>query len=360
MTSDFKKPQIVAYFMKNCNQFFMRTRRFRSVFCWLAGTVLSFCGIHSRASDAPLIALGAEIFRDARLSSDGKVSCQSCHNPAHAFTDSRPRGVGVYGKVGTRNVPSLIGVGEDRYFLWDGRRTRLADVVIDPFTNPVEMGLGSTTDLLVRLRRDSSLTRKFEVAFPHTQRPTLDQVRASLAAFVRSLSYGRSAYSLAESAHTPLPKEAEFGRDLFVGTAGCAECHAVDHHPATFTDQAFHHSGVAQEQGMENLPEVAQSIVTQSRDVADLGPILLSDPNWSALGRFVVTHRPADIGAFRTPSLRNVAVTAPYMHDGSIATLSEAVDQEIYYRGFSTGRAINLSAEERQAIVAFLACLTDR
>jgi cytochrome c peroxidase len=82
--------------------------------------------------------------------------------------------------------------------------------------------------------------------------------------------------------------------------------------------------------------------------------------DWSSLGRFVVSHQPADIGAFRTPSLRNVAVTAPYMHDGSIASLSEAVDHEIYYRGFTRGNPINLSLSEREALVAFLKTLTDR
>jgi cytochrome c peroxidase len=102
-----------------------------------------------------------------------------------------------------------------------------------------------------------------------------------------------------------------------------------------------------------------QDVLSENLDASALGPRVLTNAQWSDLGRFVVSHRPADIGAFRTPSLRNVAVTAPYMHDGSIVTLEAAVDHEIYYRGFSSGHPINLTQAERNAIVAFLESLTD-
>jgi cytochrome c peroxidase len=108
------------------------------------------------------------------------------------------------------------------------------------------------------------------------------------------------------------------------------------------------------------LPELAKEVVREDLDAAALGPKVLAEPAWSALGRFVVSHDPADVGAFRTPSLRNVALTAPHMHDGSIATLTEAVDHEVYYRGVSVGHPIDLTLAERQALVSFLETLTDR
>ena len=145
-----------------------------------------------------------------------------------------------------------------------------------------------------------------------------------------------------------------------MGVAGCSECHSIDGKRDRFSDGRYHHSGVEQASVSTHLAIVTHAVIDQSLDAARLGPKVLTDPDWSALGRFTVTHNPADIGAFRTPSLRNVAATAPYMHDGSIATLSEAVDHEIYYRGFSQERPINLSSDERQMLVeVFLKALTD-
>ena len=146
---------------------------------------------------------------------------------------------------------------------------------------------------------------------------------------------------------------------MFSGVAQCSECHRIDADATRFSDDSYHHSGIGAATQSKTLSQLSQAVMTANLDASQLGPKLLTDSAWSALGRFAVSHQPADIGAFRTPSLRNVAVTAPYMHDGSIATLSEAVDHEIYYRGFSRGRPINLSIAERQALCAFLTSLTD-
>jgi cytochrome c peroxidase len=148
------------------------------------------------------------------------------------------------------------------------------------------------------------------------------------------------------------------GRQLFV-QAGCGGCHVVSQTGIPTTDGQYHHSGIGDATQSSQLPQLVQDVLSENLDASALGPRVLTNAQWSDLGRFVVSHRPADIGAFRTPSLRNVAVTAPYMHDGSIVTLEAAVDHEIYYRGFSSGHPINLTQAERNAIVAFLESLTD-
>ena len=296
-----------------------------------------------------LIALGAFLFQDRELSQDGKTSCRSCHDPVHAYADPHPRSVGASDKVGTRNAPSLVGLNDAQVFFWDGRRTHLEDAVLDPFTNPFELGLSSQEAVLKRLSK--SAIGKFRNIFGSQQAPTIEQVSASLAAFVRSL--GRA--SLFSS---PASAMANDGRRLFA-LVGCAECHVVNESGIPDSDGQYHHSGIGEATRSPQLQQLAQDVLRENLDASALGPRVLANPQWSELGRFVVSHHPADIGAFRTPSLRNVGVTAPYMHDGSIPTLAEAVDHEIYYHSTRRGRPVNLSQTERLAIVAFLETLTD-
>jgi len=305
------------------------------------------------AENAKIIELGREVFNDQALSADGKTSCGTCHDASHAYADPRPRSIGVLGKTGTRNAPSLIGIADDDSFLWDGRRTRLEDVVLDPFTNPVELGLKSKSEILGKLRLDPLVLSNFHAAFPNQNEvPTFEQVRTALGSFIHSLASQKSALG----SHT-LSAEAKLGQHLFDSTAGCAECHSRRGARPRYSDGQYHHSGIGPPP--ESLAKLSTEVVRENLDADAIGPRVLSDPGWSSLGRFVVSHKPADLGAFRTPSLRNVAATAPYMHDGSIATLTEAVDHEIYYRRFSNGHSIDLSVPERQALVEFLKTLTD-
>ena len=310
----------------------------------------------SAADDATAkrAALGRALFFDASLSSDGNVSCATCHNPAMGYANDHPTSVGTNAKIGTRNAPSLIGVGNEGSFFWDGRRTRLEDAVTDAFTNPVELGLASTENLLARVSRNETLVDRFHDAFNTTDRaPRLEQVRIALATFVRSLSIASAPLVMPGA----LPADVSLGKHLFNGVAGCAECHASKTEPDYFSDGAYHHSGVSPPSLMGDLPELARDVIKQSLDADAIGPKVLTDVRWSSLGRFVVTQRLADIGAYRTPSLRNVAFTAPYMHDGSVATLYEAVDRELSYRSITRGRPINLSLPERKALVAYLQTL---
>lgn len=306
-----------------------------------------------------IVSVGSEIFRDTSLSSDGKVSCQTCHDPAHAYSDGKRRSVGVDNQAGTRNAPSLLGIANDDSFFWDGRRTTLEDVVLDPFTNPVELGLRSLDEVGDRLRRDPRIAALAGAAFPGSpSTPTTENIRKALSCFIRSLPSKTSEYDRDLRQSRSLSGPAEQGRKLFEGIAHCSECHSLDQ--GRFSDGRYHHSGIEQTQAMGPLSLTAKEVADSSIPIESLGARVLTDAQWSALGRFVVTRNPADIGAFRTPSLRNVAVTAPYMHDGSIATLSEAVDREIYYRAFSTGNPVSLSSKERRALLAFLETLTDK
>jgi cytochrome c peroxidase len=303
-----------------------------------------------------LVSLGARLFSATSLSKDGTVSCQSCHDPKHVFADPRPVSIGVDGNKGTRNAPSLIGIGDDQAFFWDGRRSKLEAAVLDPFTNPAELGLPSLDEVSKRILVDSQLSEAFHAVYKNQATPTPENVGAALAAYVRALDAvpGRKAgQSAAANA-----AEVEHGRRLFFGDAGCSECHSSDSKPERYSDGKFHHSSAEQPLKGDKLVNVANSVAAAHLEAARLGPKVLTDPDWSALGRYCVTFDPHDIGAFRTPSLINVARTSPYMHDGSVPTLIEAVDREIYYRSFSTGKPIDLSTAERLAIVSFLESLS--
>lgn len=301
------------------------------------------------------VALGKSIFQDTSLSRDHGTSCQSCHDPSLAYADHKALSGGTDSRVGTRNAPSLIGIGNDATYFWDGRRSRLEDAVLDPFTNPVELGLDSREELLARLNDSSMRKKQFREAFPNSQSISSDELAGALAAFIRSLDAKDTA------PHASDPKtnayEAQQGRKIFEGVGGCNECHKIEGTLARSDDQ-FHHSGV-QQLDAEHLAQHTKDVIAANFDASALGPKILTDSAWSSLGRFVVSHQPADIGAFRTPSLRNVALTYPYMHDGSIATLAQAVDHEVYYRGLSQGHPIELSFAERQSLVRFLETLTD-
>jgi cytochrome c peroxidase len=311
----------------------------------------------SSASDREPGALGKTLFFDARLSADGKVSCASCHQPEHAFSDRRAVAVGVKGLHGTRNTPSLLNAAFQTSQFWEGRRASLEEQVLDPLTNPVEHGLPDSGALLSLLRGDAAYAGDFQRAFG-SDGITLERVAAALAAFVRSLTAGDSPADrhLYAADARALNESARRGLELFRGRAQCTECHAIGEREATFSDGAFHAVGTGLERIAPNLGALATRVARTPR--AELEPLIAQDAEIAALGRFLVTRDPADIGKFRTPSLRNVALTAPYMHDGSVATLEEAVERELYYRGRLQGRPLVLTPAEKADLVAFLRSLT--
>ena len=274
-------------------------------------------------------ALGRRLFHDRRLSRTGSLACATCHEPGRAFTNGVRAARGVSGAPGTRNVPTLVNRAWGSSFFWDGRAGTLEQQALGPILHPDE--LGSTPDAVLALVRSPRYLRDFRRAFGGE--PSLFDVAASLASYVRTIVAGDSPYDrFVAGDGGALSAAARRGFVLFRTRARCTTCHAGP----LLSDEEFHNTGVAWRAGA----------------VGDEG-------------RYLVTRSPADRGAFKTPTLREVGRTAPYMHDGSLATLETVVD---FYDAGGRGnphldreiRPLHLSAGDKTDLVAFLRALTGR
>lgn len=332
--------------------------------CLAALAALLGCSASSstpdRAQQELRIALGRQLFNDAGLSADGLTKCASCHAPDHQYADGKQVAVGVFGRTGSRNTPSLSALvsSDEATFFWDGRRSRLEHAVLDPLTNPVEMGLRNRAEVVARIERNVEYRSRFKQIF---YRDTIESedVGLVLADYVRTLGGNASAYDrfANQGERSAVSAQAQLGLALFKGKAGCSQCHLLSGNPATLTDNNFHRSGVGLDRVSSKLSDLTQNIVRMSLQGDDIGDRVSAHPDEAQLGRFNVTREPVDIGLFRTPSLRGVSKTAPYMHDGSVGTLHEAIEREIYYRSLQAGRPLSLSIEERADLEAFLETL---
>lgn len=303
------------------------------------------------------LALGQALFQDKNLGADRTVACASCHQPTHAFSDARAVSLGVHHQPGTRNAPSLLDINEYQFFFWDGRAATLEQQASVPFLAPSELGFKDLSAVVERVEENPRYTAAFHKLTGHHEPLRFRDVAQALIAYERSLGSAPNALDrYLAGDRTALSLQARQGLALFEGRARCAECHLISASAAPLTDNRFHSSGVG-------LHAVSGQLGTLAAEAARLPPAeryarIESDPRWSALGRYLVTLDPKDIGRFRTPSLRNVVETAPYMHDGSIATLPAAVALELYYRGLKLGQPILLTANERAALLAFLDSLS--
>ena len=338
------------------------------ILSFFALSLVAVGSIHAdtAAASNTLNSLGQKLFFDVRLSADQQVSCATCHQPDHAFQDNLPRARGAFGQEGTRKTPSLLYVSAQKDLFWDGRRSRLDDQALDPLLNPREHGLKDVDTLLATVEALPEYGPLFDAANAelgqHVDRRVNQHtlVRA-LAAFEAQLTDGKSPF---ETFHydgdsRAISTAAQDGWKLFSGRAQCIACHEVaPKAPALFSDHDFHALNSNRRPAGQALADLVDRYLLARQAGQSLDAILLSDANMSELGRFVVTQSPADIGKFKTPSLRNVAITAPYMHDGSVATLREAVDLEIYYRGAQDGHPLILTDPEKGELVAFLNTLT--
>jgi cytochrome c peroxidase len=272
------------------------------------------------------IGLGRKLFFDPILSADGSVSCATCHDPAHAFAGSQPRSVGIAGHTGRRNAPSLLNRASGTAFFWDGRGKTLEEQALEPIKNPHELG-GPLDDAVRRLQADAGYRWAFAEAYPDGV--TAENLGRALAAFERVLISGGSRLDRFRAGEVSALTDGErIGLWLFESRAGCWRCHRG----ANFTDERFHNTGVA---ALQNEPDG---------------------------GRYEVTHDEADRGRFKTPGLRDVSQTAPYMHDGSLASLHEVVDY--YNRGPTPNsrldpalKPLSLSPQEVEHLVEFLKAL---
>jgi cytochrome c peroxidase len=273
------------------------------------------------------IALGARLFADTRLSRNGDRSCATCHRPERGFADGRRRAAAISGKDLPRNTASLWNLAWGKQFFWDGRAPSLETQVRMPIEAPEEMG-GDWPSIVQRLAADESIARQFQAAFPEEPSISQQTTAKALAAYVRSLVSPPTRFDvwMAGDAAAMTPTEAR-GFGLFVGKAGCVLCHVG----WRFTDDRFH----------------------------DIG---LRSPD---RGRGAIAGGTPGLGAFKTPGLRELAHTAPYMHDGSLATLRAVMDH--YAGGLISRRSLaphinrklRLSAKEKADLVAFLGALSN-
>jgi cytochrome c peroxidase len=299
-------------------------------------------------------ALGRRLFFDTDLSADGTISCGSCHKADAAFSDGRTVPVGIGRVTGTRNTPSLLGVARNPELFWDGRSGSLEEQALKPFFNPTEHGLVDEAQLLALIEANSNYRAEFQAAFAlGGNQIQAKHVAQAIAEFERTLASSESDFD-----RDRLSASAKRGLQLFVGRAQCSACHYAEGQHPRFSDDRFHARGVGLNAIVASLPELTADVESNRKAGGAVDSLLARRPDLSQLGRYLVTGNPRDIGAWRTPSLRNVALTAPYMHDGSIASLDEAVDHELYLNIDQRGRRIVLMPAERADLVEFLRSLT--
>lgn len=321
-------------------------------------------------ADNPLsqakVALGRALFSDTRFSANGTISCASCHAPAQMFTDGRTVGVGIDDKQGTRNAPTLINAAYYKNLFWDGRAASLEDQAKSPLINPVEHGLSSYDPVLQVIRSDKNYTTQFRRIFGVTPAQIdIDYVAMAIASFERTLVAGDSAFDRYRYGgdRSALSPSAIAGLKVFTGRGKCNVCHLIGETSATFTDNQYHNIGVSLLEIQGRLNDVVNAFIESKLRGRAVDHSVLTAENISQLGRFAITLNPADIGNFRTPSLRNVALTAPYMHDGSLKTLEDVV--AFYAKGGSgsslqhpTIRKLRLTKTEERQLVNFMESLT--
>lgn len=273
------------------------------------------------------VELGRLLYFDKRLSRDSSVSCATCHHPAKGWTDQAPVSTGIKGQKGGRSAPTVLNAAYLELQFWDGRAPSLEEQAKGPIENPVEMGF-THKEAVERLSRVKGYRRFFKAAFGD-ETVTIDRVAKAIASFERTALTGNAPFDRSEAGDPKALSEAQRrGMALFFGKANCSVCHTGK----SFSDGDFHNLGVG---------------------------MTAKKPD---LGRFEVTKVERDRGAFKTPTLRNLSDTAPYMHDGSQKTLEEVV--EFYDKGgekndwlSSDIKELKLSAAEKKDLIAFMRAL---
>lgn len=316
---------------------------------------------------AAKVELGRKLFFDARLSADGKVSCGSCHDPKRAFTDGRKVAEGIGGRLGARNSPTLLNSMFSTGQFWDGRAGTLEEQARMPLTNMDEMGNRSLDEVVTKIAAVPEYVRGFQQAFGGPV--TIDGFAKAVAAFERTLVSADSPLDryLAGDLNA-LSEPARYGLILFRTKARCGICHVFNQNFAAFatfpffTDGNYRNTGVAV--NFSGFTGLARRAMAAARDESgDAMAALSKHERAGELGRFVTTGNTLDIGAFRTPSLRNVELTAPYFHDGSAVTLEDVV--RFYVKGGNENpnrdwqlEPVALTEPEQRDLVAFLKALT--
>ena len=325
--------------------FYLKKRASSRVFIFL---IAAFC-ISSNAANAnddhtsSLIALGKTLFFSKVLSANRDIACATCHDPAHSYSDGRAVAIGNHDQHGQRNTPSLLNATKYTRWSWDGHNQSLETQVLEPLFSTREHGLANERHALAIVRDTSTLAIPYARTFGNDSPFTIDNIAAALAAYVREIGKTITTQQITLSAQT------ERGQKLFNGQAGCAQCHDPTH---GFTDNQFHVGF----KGKPKETESTRTAINRLRLKTNTSKYQRNshDPIVASLGAFAATLDPNDIGKFRTPSLLHVARTAPYMHDGSVVTLREAIQIEMKIRA----PKVNFSDAEIEALTEYLSSLT--
>lgn len=318
------------------------------------------------------IALGDKLFHDKRFSIDGTVSCANCHDAKKAFTDGLQFSLGHHGLTGTRNAPTVINAAFYSSQFWDGREADLEGQSKQPFVNPVEGGLSNHGAILDIVRTNTEYKSAFLIVFGVSgDQLGIDHVAKAIASFERTLISGNSPFDryYFKSDLQAMTDVQIRGFKLFLGQGRCISCHSIEQDHAIFTDNRFHNIGIGINEIQQDIPRLAKAFMEAKNKGGDVDIMVLTDKKSSELGRFAVTDELSKVGAFKTPTLRNIEMTAPYMHDGSLNTLKEVVEHynnggvtptDAKVNAFLSGgiRLLKLSESEIDDLVAFLKALT--
>lgn len=274
------------------------------------------------------IELGRALFFDKRLSKDNTIACASCHMEKFAFTDGRPVSTGIRGQKGGRSAPASLNRLFSKTQFWDGRAATLEEQSIGPFTNPIEHGFANHDEMIAKMKKIPGYRKLFKEVFG--EEITIGGVGKAIASFQRTILSGNSPADRFDQGgdEEAISPEAQKGLELFRGKARCTRCHSG----FNFTDEKFHNLGIGW------------------------------DGDHIDLGRYAVTKNAEDIGAFKTPTLREISRSAPYMHDGRFKTLEEVVN--FYNKGGVKNPhqdelvlPLELTDEEKHNLVLFLRTL---
>jgi cytochrome c peroxidase len=314
---------------------------------------------------AARVALGQKLFFEPQLSGDGTVACATCHDPARAFTDGRPVSIGIHGRAGQRNAPTILNALYNKTQFWDGRVTTLEEQAGLPITNPFEMGSASLGEAVAKIAGDKNYQAQFMAAFSRNVNEN-DMLR-TIADYERTLfSFDSPFDRFVAGDPNAINDAAKRGWELFNTKAHCNRCHALtDNQRDTilFMDNDFHNIGIGIiRHHVVPLAQQAQRELAQGQ-LKDIDTAAITS-DVSVLGRFLMTRKDKDIAAFKTPGLRNVLVTGPYFHDGSQETLWGVMDH--YNKGDGLNNPwldqdvepLALTEPEIDDVVAFLASLT--
>jgi cytochrome c peroxidase len=312
-------------------------------------------------ADNPLtpakVELGKKLYFDVRLSSDNTFSCATCHDPRSGFTEHKPVPDGVGHTRGVRNSPTVLNAAMLSEQFWDGRAPTLEAQAILPIINPVEMAMKDHPAVEAKLGELSEYKPLFEKAFGDPK-VTIARVGQAIASFERTLiSLDAPIDRFLAGDQSAISDSAKRGWELYNGKARCNSCHAHTSVFPLFTDEKYHNIGVAAK--AVDFEALARQVQGHPENIAKLA----HEPSINQLGRFLVTQKQPDIGAFKTEQLRNIALTAPYMHDGSEPTLASVI--EFYNRGGNPNpwldggmRPLNLTEQEKADLVALLETFT--